>query len=147
MHPHYSAANSIDGLRRKTVNGETRLAISRVRTILQLSRYSMQCHRFRPSWPYNGTGTGTGSAYCSGMGEHHAIPSANSTAIGTGYQNTTTHIHNYVPNNAGSAAGAYYWSSTQSSDSENANMMQFLNGTWSTDPKSSSHGMRLVRTF
>ena len=81
------------------------------------------------------------------MGEHHAIPSANSPAIGTGYQNTTTHIHNYVPNNAGSAAGAYYWSSTQSSDSENANMMQFLNGTWSTDPKSSSHGMRLVRTF
>ena len=182
MPPNYSATNSIDGLRRKTVNGETRLAISPVRTILQLSRYSMQRHRFRPSWPHNGTGTGTGSAYCSGMGEHDAIPAANSTAIGTAYENTTAMVQNCVPNNAGNAAraysggrmtdwslpssgelaalqnapnvqsiggiaGAYYWSSTQSSGSENADMMQFLNGTWSTDPKSSSHGVRPVRTF
>ncbi len=129
-----------------------------------------------------GAGTGTGSAYCSGMGEHHPIPSANSTAIGTGYQNTTAMVQNCVTNNAGNAAraysgggmtdwslpsagelaalqnapnvqsiggisGAYYWSSTQASGSENANMMQFQNAIWSTDPKSSSHGVRPVRTF
>lgn len=129
-----------------------------------------------------GAGTGTGSAYCSGMGEHHPIPSANSTAIGTGYQNTTSMVQNCVTNNAGNAAraysgggmtdwslpsagelaalqnapnvqsiggisGAYYWSSTQASGSENANMMQFQNAIWSTDPKSSSHGVRPVRTF
>ena len=54
-----------------------------------------------------GAGTGTGSAYCSGMGEHNAIPNANSSAIGTGYQNTTAMVQNCVTNNAGNAARVY----------------------------------------
>jgi hypothetical protein len=130
-----------------------------------------------------GAGAGTGSAYCSGMGEHNPIPNANSTAIGTGYQNTTAMVENCVPNNAGNAARAYsgggmtdwslasagelaalrwapnvqtiggiagganYWSSTQASGSQNAWMMQFLNGIWNTNPKASSQGVRPVRAF
>ena len=53
-----------------------------------------------------GAGAGTGSAYCSGSGEHHPIPAANSAAIGTGYQNRTAIVQNCVPNHAGDAAAA-----------------------------------------
>ena len=54
-----------------------------------------------------GAGAGTGSAYCSGMGENKPIADANSTAIGAGYQNTTAMVQNCVTNNAGNAARAY----------------------------------------
>ena len=54
-----------------------------------------------------GAGAGTGSAYCSGMGENNPIAGADNMAYGAGYQNTTAMVQNCVTNNAGNAARAY----------------------------------------